>query len=500
MKPIKNSYYCPDCGHNKMRFETKKKADNFIRYNAQEILEESGKAPVRSYYCDICRYWHVTSNPNVEISEVAGEIRSKQINEFIHFSQHKSKIKLNDLELALAYLNGFLIQADIKLKNDDILGLQKVIDCTTEKYDKSYREFDDWKINNLYNEILLMCKNKVKSNYVVTEELAIVEMEEYLKNALTMLYNSNSSVIQIIEKAIWRYKYAYKLYNNPEIKKLYDKISSYNTKLSAIKHIKKIKKEGLQNTTETELVNIAEYKFTLIKDMLSYGIDDASSELENIRNWIDSIEEKLPLNLMTLMKSRFNNLANIYRKSSGVQIEKYNNIDTSKSTEIISKYQKFQDGIFDDVSIKELRSMLERMFMDVAKMVDNNNENTDEYLEKLNNVLDKLLPQIDSKISKCSRARYNNLVKKHNNKIIEQNTIELETEKISNEEILRNTICMSITLIEEGKFYKAYTTMEKVAIVEEELINSDDEKILKLCAQFESVFDFIKKQIKKNNC
>jgi hypothetical protein len=315
-----------------------------------------------------------------------------------------------------------------------------------------------------------------------------------------MLYNSNSSVIQIIEKAIWRYKYAYKLYNNPEIKKLYDKISSYNTKLSAIKHIKKIKKEGLQNTTETELVNIAEYKFTLIKDMLSYGIDDASSELENIRNWIDSIEEKLPLNLMTLMKSRFNNLANIYRKSSGVQIEKYNNIDTSKSTEIISKYQKFQDGIFDDVSIKELRSMLERMFMDVAKMVDNNNENTDEYLEKLNNVLDKLLPQIDSKISKCSRARYNNLVKKHNNKIIEQNTIELETEKISNEEILRNTICMSITLIEEGKFYKAYTTMEKVAIVEEELINSDDEKILKLCAQFESVFDFIKQQIKKNNC
>lgn len=34
----------------KMLFEGKKNADNFIHFNQDTILEESGKAPVRCYY------------------------------------------------------------------------------------------------------------------------------------------------------------------------------------------------------------------------------------------------------------------------------------------------------------------------------------------------------------------------------------------------------------------------------------------------------------------
>ena len=45
-----------------MLFETKAKADNFIKFNSSEIMEESGKAPIRSYYCEICGGYHVTSN------------------------------------------------------------------------------------------------------------------------------------------------------------------------------------------------------------------------------------------------------------------------------------------------------------------------------------------------------------------------------------------------------------------------------------------------------
>ena len=61
MKP-KNRVYCYGCQKSKMLFDTKKKADNFIQFNKEGILEENGKAPVRSYYCELCGGYHVTSS------------------------------------------------------------------------------------------------------------------------------------------------------------------------------------------------------------------------------------------------------------------------------------------------------------------------------------------------------------------------------------------------------------------------------------------------------
>ena len=60
MKP-KNRIYCRDCGRSKLLFETEKKAFNFIKFNGEEILEESGVAPNRVYYCECCGGYHVTS-------------------------------------------------------------------------------------------------------------------------------------------------------------------------------------------------------------------------------------------------------------------------------------------------------------------------------------------------------------------------------------------------------------------------------------------------------
>ena len=62
MKPKKNHKFCVAYGRPKMLFETKTKADNFIKFNSSEMKEESGKAPIRSYYCEICGGYHVTSN------------------------------------------------------------------------------------------------------------------------------------------------------------------------------------------------------------------------------------------------------------------------------------------------------------------------------------------------------------------------------------------------------------------------------------------------------
>lgn len=44
-----------------MLFETEKKADTFIKFNAEEIEEETGYKPERSYFCVYCNGWHVTS-------------------------------------------------------------------------------------------------------------------------------------------------------------------------------------------------------------------------------------------------------------------------------------------------------------------------------------------------------------------------------------------------------------------------------------------------------
>lgn len=79
MKPTKNHYYCVACRRPKMLFETQAKADNFIRYNAAEILQAGHRAPVRSYYCSLCGGWHVTSNPSTE----AGERLDQRDNELV---------------------------------------------------------------------------------------------------------------------------------------------------------------------------------------------------------------------------------------------------------------------------------------------------------------------------------------------------------------------------------------------------------------------------------
>lgn len=61
MKPTKNRYYCTGCQHRKMLFKTKEEAIRFISFNADSVEKETGKRPVRAYYCHYCGGWHVTS-------------------------------------------------------------------------------------------------------------------------------------------------------------------------------------------------------------------------------------------------------------------------------------------------------------------------------------------------------------------------------------------------------------------------------------------------------
>lgn len=116
MKPTKNHIYCAASHKHKIQFETKKKADNFIAYNGEEILEETGFAPVRSYYCAVCCCWHVTSNPSLEAGERMDRRDQKSMNGFM--DPKSAEAQMNEL-LADMRLRQKPIEDDIKRDNID---------------------------------------------------------------------------------------------------------------------------------------------------------------------------------------------------------------------------------------------------------------------------------------------------------------------------------------------------------------------------------------------
>lgn len=93
IKPSKNLVYCYACKRRKMLFEEKSEADNFIKYNHGGILEENGKAPVRSYYCELCCGYHVTSNPSVIDGERQDRQDSQLLQELVSITQTMDRFK-----------------------------------------------------------------------------------------------------------------------------------------------------------------------------------------------------------------------------------------------------------------------------------------------------------------------------------------------------------------------------------------------------------------------
>ena len=103
MKPSKNSVFCYGCRRSKMLFETQSKADNFIKFNKDVILEENGKAPVRSYFCTFCNGYHVTSNPSVEAGEhlnTEDEIKLNSVLKKYQENKNKKTVRKQDKQLA----------------------------------------------------------------------------------------------------------------------------------------------------------------------------------------------------------------------------------------------------------------------------------------------------------------------------------------------------------------------------------------------------------------
>jgi len=61
MKPSKSRVMCPDCGRQKMLFESEKKAQNFLKFN-EVAVNPDGTREMRVYYCPACCGYHISSH------------------------------------------------------------------------------------------------------------------------------------------------------------------------------------------------------------------------------------------------------------------------------------------------------------------------------------------------------------------------------------------------------------------------------------------------------
>lgn len=56
----KNRVFCPDCKRQKMKFDSQKEAEDFIKWNKDNFED---KIPSRIYWCDACCGYHITARP-----------------------------------------------------------------------------------------------------------------------------------------------------------------------------------------------------------------------------------------------------------------------------------------------------------------------------------------------------------------------------------------------------------------------------------------------------
>lgn len=149
MKPTKNRAFCIGCQKQKMLFDNQSKADNFLKYNAKDILEKNEKAPVRSYYCTFCCGWHVTSNP----SAVQGERLDERDKAFVQRIKLQKKSN-EDLQAISKRVTEKIRCFDTELNLCDFDEAQDILDLLEFETDELRNSFFNLgEVNNILGKI-----------------------------------------------------------------------------------------------------------------------------------------------------------------------------------------------------------------------------------------------------------------------------------------------------------------------------------------------------------
>lgn len=209
MKPKNNIVFCYGSRRKKMLFESQSKADNFIKFNKDNILESNGYAPIRSYYCEFCCGFHVTSSSSLKY----GEILDKKEHDFL---QRFSPITIDgfDFEEFRQRKIQEIDQAESKMSEGDFLPIEQL-----------HTEFED-----------LMLRNRLLEHLSPTRKGKFMQ----LKRRVEKLYNMALEAKEFIESDNDEISFGERINANPILKGfvLWKKV------IKEVKIVQKILNEG----------------------------------------------------------------------------------------------------------------------------------------------------------------------------------------------------------------------------------------------------------------
>lgn len=151
MKPKSNSYWCADCNRPKMKFETEKKAHNFIKYNGADILKEGQTIDqIRVYYCPSCCAYHITTKPYKK----AYEYRTRELIE----KYNKDKANKAILNVLKDTDNKVIKEIQIIAQKASITSIKALKEVINDYFER-HKEYNLKKQEEIRHKINLLLKN-----------------------------------------------------------------------------------------------------------------------------------------------------------------------------------------------------------------------------------------------------------------------------------------------------------------------------------------------------
>lgn len=165
MKPTRNNVFCKESMRTKILFENQKKADNFIKFNAEDIAQESGYKPIRSYYCEFCAGWHVTSKK--ENSHIIS--RTEKVLDYYHLDNERRKI-VNQRNKEVRALNAPEEKRHFEIIQNQIDAINEFLTKGSDDHDDEYY-FDC--LNMAYSSLKIVRQfaGKDKKKNIIEEKL-----------------------------------------------------------------------------------------------------------------------------------------------------------------------------------------------------------------------------------------------------------------------------------------------------------------------------------------
>lgn len=142
MKP-KNRYFCVGCQRPKMLFETKSKADNFLKFNEKDFDKSAKGAPVRSYFCSFCGGWHISSISSItsiiSAKERDGLVLQSLIGPISEEIQDHNSIEYKEFIEQYGYLSSLYSQIRIIIASTDYDSAKRLLEKAQIQFQKMLR-------------------------------------------------------------------------------------------------------------------------------------------------------------------------------------------------------------------------------------------------------------------------------------------------------------------------------------------------------------------------